>query len=126
MWNGAVDDHPAVIAHCRGTDDVVAAVTLAAAARVPLAVRAGGHSVAGFSSCDGGVVVDLAPMRGVAVDPHRRRAVVQPGATWADFDAATGHTRTGQHRRPGVVDRGRRADPGGWHRMVAASVRAGL
>jgi hypothetical protein len=90
VWNGAVDDHPAVIAHCRGTDDVVAAVTLAAAARVPLAVRAGGHSVAGFSSCDGGVVVDLAPMRGVAVDPHRRRAVVQPGATWADFDAATG------------------------------------
>src|SRR6476659_2426559 len=90
VWNGAVDDHPAVIAHCRGTDDVVAAVTLAAAAGVPLAVRAGGHSVAGFSSCDGGVVVDLAPMRGVAVDPHRRRAVVQPGATWADFDAATG------------------------------------
>ena len=90
VWNGAVDDHPAVIAHCRSTDDVVAAVTLAAAAGVPLAVRAGGHSVAGFSSCDGGVVIDLAPMRGVAVDPHRRRAVVQPGATWADFDAATG------------------------------------
>src|SRR6478735_3921883 len=68
VWNGAVDDHPAVIAHCRSTDDVVAAVTLAATAGVPLAVRAGGHSVAGFSSCDGGVVVDLAPMRGVAVD----------------------------------------------------------
>jgi len=90
VWNGAVEGHPAVIAHCRSTEDVVAAVTLAAAAGVPLAVRAGGHSVAGFSSCDGGVVVDVAPMRGVAVDPHRRRAVVQPGATWADFDAATG------------------------------------
>ena len=90
VWNGTVDDHPAVIAHCRTANDVVAAVTLAATAGVPLAVRAGGHSVAGFSSCDGGVVVDLGPMRGVAVDPHRRRAVVEPGATWADFDAATG------------------------------------
>ena len=57
---------------------------------MPLAVRAGGHSVAGFSSCDGGVVVDLSRMRAVSVDPQQKYALVQPGATWADVDAATG------------------------------------
>ena len=59
-------------------------------AGVPLAVKAGGHSVAGFSSCDAGVVIDLSLLRGVDVDPVRKRALVDPGATWADFDAATG------------------------------------
>ena len=90
LWNGAIDSRPALIAHCRSAADVVTAVNLTREAGVPLAVRAGGHSVAGFSSCDDGVVIDLSLLRGVDVDPERRRALVQPGATWADFDAATG------------------------------------
>ena len=90
VWNGAIDAHPALIAHCRGTADVVAAVNLTRTAGVPLAVRAGGHSVAGFSVCDGGVVIDLSGLRGVTVHVDRQLAIVEPGATWADFDVATG------------------------------------
>src|SRR4051812_21629134 len=90
VWNGTVDRHPALIAHCGSTADVVAAVNLTRGAGVPLAVRGGGHSLPGFSSCDDGVVIDLSGMRAVSVAPDRRTAAVQPGATWADFDAATG------------------------------------
>ena len=89
VWNGTVDSRPAVIARCRTTADIVAAVNLARTAGVPLAVRAGGHSVAGFSSCDGGVVIDLTGMRGVPVDPSAGVAVAESGATWAEYDAAT-------------------------------------
>jgi FAD/FMN-containing dehydrogenase len=90
VWNGIIDARPALVAHCRSAADVVAAVNLTRTAGVPLAVRAGGHSVAGFSVCDGGVVVDLTGLRGVSVDVDRQLAIVEPGATWADFDAATG------------------------------------
>ena len=89
VWNGTVQTRPAVIARCRTTTDVIAAVNLARTAGVSPAVRAGGHSVAGHSSCDGGVVIDLQSMRRVAVDPDAKTAAVEPGATWADFDAAT-------------------------------------
>src|SRR4051812_16682891 len=70
VWNGTVASRPALIAHCRSTSDVVAAVDLTRSAGLPLAVRAGGHSVAGFSSCDDGVVVDLRSMNKVTVDPQ--------------------------------------------------------
>jgi hypothetical protein len=90
VWNGTVDRHPALIARCGSAADVVAAVNLTRTAGVPLAVRGGGHSLPGFSSCDDGVVIDLSGMRGVTVEADRRTAAVQPGATWADFDAATG------------------------------------
>ena len=89
VWNGTVTTQPALVARCHSSADIAAAVNLARAAGVPLAVRAGGHSVGGLSSCEGGVVVDLTPLRAVQVDPERRRAIVEPGATWADFDAAT-------------------------------------
>jgi hypothetical protein len=89
LWNGCIDGRPALIALCRATEDIAAAVTLTREAAVPLAVRAGGHSVAGLSTCDDGVVIDLSSMRGVSVDVDRRTATVQPGATWADLDAAT-------------------------------------
>src|SRR5438309_5584724 len=89
VWNGTVETRPAVIARCHSTADIVAAVNLTRTAGVPLAVRAGGHSIPGHSSCEGGVVIDLTAMRGVTVDPEVRTAVVEPGATWADFDAAT-------------------------------------
>jgi FAD/FMN-containing dehydrogenase len=90
VWNGIIDAKPALIARCRNTADVVAAVSLTRTADVPLAVRAGGHSVAGFSVCDGGVVIDLTGLRRVTVDVDQQLAIVEPGATWADFDAVTG------------------------------------
>ncbi|HEU5265779.1 MAG TPA: FAD-binding oxidoreductase [Jatrophihabitans sp.] len=89
VWNGTVDTRPAAIARCHSVADVAAAVKLTRDAGLPLAVRGGSHSIAGLSSCDGGVVIDLSAMRAVAVDPQRRTAVVAPGATWADYDAAT-------------------------------------
>jgi hypothetical protein len=89
VWNATVTSQPAVVARCHSTKDIVAALNLTRQAGVPLAVRAGSHSVAGFSSCEGGVVIDLTGLRGVQVDPARRRAIVQPGATWANYDAAT-------------------------------------
>ena len=89
VWNGTVDARPAVIAQCRTVEDIVAAVTFTRDVGLPLAVRGGGHSVAGLSTCDGGVVIDLSPMRTVSVDAERRVATAGPGATWADYDAAT-------------------------------------
>jgi len=89
VWNGTVEARPALIARCHAAEDIVAAVNLVRTAGCRFAVRGGGHSVAGFSSCDGGVVIDLSRMRGVTVDASARTATVEPGATWADFDAAT-------------------------------------
>lgn len=89
VWNGLIATRPALIARCHNPHDIAAAVTRAAEAGVPLAVRAGSHSVAGLSSCEGGVVIDLSALRAVHVDPDRRVATVEPGATWNDFDAAT-------------------------------------
>lgn len=89
VWNGSIDARPALIAKCRTTEDIVAALTMARAAGVPLAVRGGGHSVAGLSTCNDGVVIDLSLMRRVEVDAERRIATVEPGATWGDLDAAT-------------------------------------
>jgi FAD/FMN-containing dehydrogenase len=89
VWNATVGTRPALIARCRDTGEVAAAVKLARSAGVSLAVRGGGHSLPGFSSCDGGVVIDLTGMRGVDVDPRRRVATAAGGATWADFDTAT-------------------------------------
>ena len=68
----------------------MAALNLTRDAGIAFAVRGGGHSVAGLSTCDGGVVIDLSPMRAVTVDTERRGAIVEPGATWGDYDAATG------------------------------------
>ena len=68
---------------------MIAAVGFARSNDLTIAVRGGGHSVAGFSSCDGGIVIDLSPMRGVRVDPAARRATVGGGAVWADVDHET-------------------------------------
>src|SRR5262249_47160075 len=90
VWNATVEARPALIAQCRTVADIAAAVNLTRDAGLPFAVRGGGHSVAGLSTCDGGVVIDLSPMRSVAVDSTRGVAIAQPGATWGDYDAATG------------------------------------
>jgi FAD/FMN-containing dehydrogenase len=90
VWNGMYDGHrPALIVRCAGVADVIAAIGFARANSLPLAVRGGGHSVAGFSSGDGGVVVDLSPMREVRVDVEGRVAHVGGGAVWADVDHET-------------------------------------
>ncbi len=90
VWNGAVEARPALIAQCQTAGDIVAAVNLVRTRGYRFAVRGGGHSVAGLSTCDDGVVIDLSLMRAVTIDPAARTATVGPGATWADFDAAAG------------------------------------
>ncbi len=89
IWNGAHDRHPAVIARCAGVGDVIRTVDLARSEGLPLAVRGGGHSIPGFSTVDGGIVLDLSPMKGVEVDPARRTVTAQAGCTWRDVDAET-------------------------------------
>jgi FAD/FMN-containing dehydrogenase len=84
-----LDKRPAIIARCHGTADVVDAVSFGRDHDLPIAVRGGGHSVAGFSTCDGGLLIDLSLMCGVRVDPDARVAFVQGGATWADVDRET-------------------------------------
>jgi FAD/FMN-containing dehydrogenase len=89
VFNAMHPSSPAVTVRCAGTADVVAGVNFAREHGLPLAVRGGGHSIAGLSAIDGGVLLDLAPMRGVHVDPERRIAVVQGGALWGDVDRET-------------------------------------
>ncbi len=80
---------PALTIECSGTADVIDAVRFARENRLAVAVRGGGHSIAGLSTIDGGVLIDLSPMRGVQVDPDRRIAHVQGGALWGDLDRET-------------------------------------
>lgn len=89
VWNGDIDRHPALIARCAGTADVIAALRFARSHGLPVAVRGGGHNVAGFGTCDGGVVLDLSPMKGIRVDPKARTARVEGGATWGELDHET-------------------------------------
>src|SRR5204862_4591551 len=89
LWNAAHDLRPELIVRCAGVADVIAALRFARSQSLEIAVRGGGHSIAGFSGVDGGVVIDLSDMRAVTVDPVNRRARVQGGATWADVDHET-------------------------------------
>ena len=89
VWNGMIDKRPAAIARCRSREDVAAAVAVARDSGVPLAVRGGGHNVAGTATCEGGVVIDLSAMNVVEVDAERRLAKVGGGAIWREVDAAT-------------------------------------
>jgi FAD/FMN-containing dehydrogenase len=90
VWNGAFDGtRPSLVVRCSGAADVIAAVGFARSNDLTIAVRGGGHSVAGFSTCADGIVIDLSPMREVRVDPSARRASVGPGAVWADVDHET-------------------------------------
>jgi len=88
-FNALVDRLPAVIARCAGAADVAVAFDFARVHELEVAVRGGGHNVAGHCVCDDGIVIDLSSMRGVDVDWRARLAHAQGGATWGDFDAAT-------------------------------------
>jgi FAD/FMN-containing dehydrogenase len=89
VWNGAIDRRPRLIARCIGTADVIRAVRFARDHDLAIAIRGGGHNVAGSAVCDDGMVIDLSAMRGVRVDPAGRRAWVQGGALWGDVDHET-------------------------------------
>jgi FAD/FMN-containing dehydrogenase len=90
VWNGEFDDtRPSLVVRCGGAADVIAAVGFARSNGLTIAVRGGGHSVAGFSTCADGIVIDLSPMNEVRVDLNRREASVGPGAVWADVDHET-------------------------------------
>ena len=89
VWNHAIDKRPALIVRAASTEDVVRAVGFARSEGRPIAVRGGAHSVAGFSTCDDGIVIDLTQMNDVQVDVDSRRAFAGGGTTWKHLDAAT-------------------------------------
>src|SRR5215218_6526201 len=89
IYNAMIDKRPALIARCAGVADVIDAVNLARDGRLPLAVRCGGHSVAGKGTCEDGVLIDLSGMKGVHVDPAARIARANAGVLWGEFDRET-------------------------------------
>ena len=119
VWNGMIDKRPAMIARCADADDVAPAVRFAAERGLPLAVRGGGHNVAGTAVVDDGLVIDLSPMRAVRIDGTGRTVHVQGGATWADVDRVT--APLGLAAPGGVVSGDRRGRPGAQRRRVLAA-----
>ncbi len=89
VFNAMIDRRPALIARCTGVADVIAAVNFARENELVVAVRGGGHHVAGYGTCDGGLVIDLSPMKGVWVDVEARAARAQAGLVWGEFDRET-------------------------------------
>jgi hypothetical protein len=89
LYNAMIDKRPALIARCRNTTDVMAAVNFARDRDLLIAVRGGGHSGAGLASCDGGLMIDLSQMRGIRIEPARRTVRVEAGCTQGDMDHAT-------------------------------------
>jgi FAD/FMN-containing dehydrogenase len=96
IWNATIDRKPALIACCAGVADVRRAVNFARENGLLLAVRGGGHHIAGSAIREGGLVIDLSPMKSVRIDPRRGRAYVEPGVTLGEFDHEADFSR---HRR---------------------------
>src|SRR3954462_6590885 len=89
VHNGLIDKRPAIVARCRGTADVADAVNLARSMNLEIAVRGGGHNVGGRGTIDGGLMIDLAPMKGIYVDAAKRTARAQGGVLWTEFNRET-------------------------------------
>jgi FAD/FMN-containing dehydrogenase len=89
VWNGMIDKRPALIARCTGSQDVAACINFARDHDVPISVRGGGHNFAGKAVCNGGLMIDLSPMKGIQVDPARRTARAETGLKLGEFDRAT-------------------------------------
>lgn len=89
VWNDLIDKRPALIARCAGVGDVIDSVNFARENDLLVAVRGGGHNVAGNAVCNGGLMIHLSPMKGIRVDPKRRTVRAEGGATWADLDRET-------------------------------------
>src|SRR5713101_4120275 len=88
VYNAMIDKRPVVVTRPVNAGDVIAAVNFAREGHLPLAIRGGGHSVPGFGTVDDGLVIDMSRMRSVHVDPEKRTARAEGGATWGDFNAA--------------------------------------
>jgi len=88
-YNALIDKHPALIVHCAGGVDVMAAVNFARTHHILVAVHGGGHNLAGRALVDGGMVIDLSSMKGIPVDPGRRTVRAEGGVTWGEFDRET-------------------------------------
>ena len=101
VWNGMIDRRPAIIARCAEVDDVVAALRFAQSHDLLVAVRGGGHNLAGYGTCDDGIVIDLSTMQSIRVEPGNRLARAEGGATWGQLDRAT--QRFGLATPSGVV-----------------------
>jgi FAD/FMN-containing dehydrogenase len=89
VWNGAIDRRPAVIVRCAGVSDVVAAVRFSRERDVVVSLRGGGHGVGGHAVCEGGLVIDLSPMKAINVEPSRRTARAEAGVLWGELDLET-------------------------------------
>jgi FAD/FMN-containing dehydrogenase len=88
VWNGAYDRHPALIVRCLDAADVITAVTFAREHHLLVSVRSGGHSMVGYGTNDGGMVIDLSRMKAITIDPLQRTARIEPGLTWAEVAQA--------------------------------------
>ncbi len=88
VFNAAIDRRPALIARCAGSNDVIHAVHLARQENLLVAVRGTGHNVVGFAVCDGGIVIDLSRMKGIAVDAPARTVRAEAGCTWGEVNDA--------------------------------------
>ncbi len=89
VWNGMIDKYPLLIARCTCVEDVVTSVNFARKHNLLVAVRGGGHQVAGHGTCDNGLVIDLSSMKEIEIDPELRIARVGPGCNWGELDRAT-------------------------------------
>src|SRR5262249_22244488 len=89
VWNGNVDRRPALVARCTGVADVQCAVNFARVHGIRVSVRGGGHSAPGYGTNDGGLVIDMAPMKGIRVDPDTRTAWAEGGVLWRELDRET-------------------------------------
>ena len=86
VWNGNIDRHPALIVRCAGAADVRGAVDFARNHGLLTSLRSGGHSAPGYGTNDGGLVIDMSPMKGIRIDPGSRTAQVQSGVLWRELD----------------------------------------
>src|SRR5438046_3732000 len=89
VWNGMIDRRPALIARCAGAADVMAAVRFARTHELLVSVRGGGHNITGNAVCEGGLMIDLSPMKSVRVDPIGRTARAEAGLTWGEYNRET-------------------------------------
>ena len=103
IWNGMVDKRPALIARCTSSEDVKSAIRLARTEGLHVSVRGGGHGVAGAAVCQGGLMIDLSPMKNVVVDPAQRELIAEPGVLWGELDRAAESHGSSHHRWPGLA-----------------------
>ena len=122
IHNGLVDKHPGLIARCKGTADIVDAVNLGRKLGLAIAVRGGGHNVAGRATVDKGLMIDLSPMKGIHIDVKARTARVQGGVNWAEFNREMPAAWVGHDGRRGLLNRRRRAHA--WRRTWLAHGKA--